>query len=326
VSRIDPSIARTLRATAALVVAAAALLLVARGARADSIGLTWTAPGDDGAIGRAAAYEIRFSVDPPGTDLAGWWNGAAAVVGVPPPQPAGTRETFSVSGLVTGATYYFVLRTRDEAMNWSDYSNIASRQAGSAGGTLATPAGFTATVVTGGVALSWEEPSTGSGSGYRLYRRLGSDGPDLLLASLSVGATGWSDTSAVGGATYEYRLATYQGTVEGSPAVVSVSVPGDRLASVSAAVRGFPNPARGKVTFRFNGGTKDGAPGRVRLFIYDLTGHLVCQLVDRVLPPGEQAIEWPCRSDHGNAVAPGLYNAILDGPQGRSVARLAIVP
>ena len=324
-SRVDRSIGRIVRTGASLGISVL-LLLGARSARADSIGLSWTAPGDDGTTGRAAAYELRFSVDPPGSDLAAWWGGAASVPSLPAPQSAGARETFSVSGLVTGATYYFVLRTRDEAMNWSDYSNVSARQAGTAGGALATPAGFTAGVVPGGVALSWEEPSSGAGSGYRLYRRVGTEGSDLLLTSLPVGATAWSDTTAAGGSSYEYRLTTYQGTVEGTPAIASVSVPEDRLAMVSTAVRGFPNPARGKVTFRFNGGTKDGAPGRVRLVIYDLTGHLVCQLVDRVLPPGEQAIEWPCRSDHGNAVAPGIYNAILDGPQGRSVARLAIVP
>jgi hypothetical protein len=48
--------------------------------------------------------------------------------------------------------------------------------------------------------------------------------------------------------------------------------------------------------------------------------------VDQVLPAGDQTFEWLCRSDAGNPVAPGLYNAILDSPLGRMIARIAVVP
>lgn len=305
---------------------AMALALAPASARADSITLTWTATGDDGTTGRATSYELRFSEQPPsGTDTTSWWSNASTAGVLPPPATAGSRESYVMSGLATGSTYYFVLRVADEAGNRSGYSNVRARQAGTTGGTLATPESFTATAVSGGVDLTWAEPTSGSGSGYHLYRRSGI-GPDSLLASLAVGAVAWRDSSAAGGASYEYRLATFQGSGEGLPAVASISVPADRLANVTTGIHGYPNPAHGRVTLRFAGGTKDGAPGRVRLVIYDLTGRMVSQLVDRVLPAGEQAIEWPCRSDSGNLVAPGLYNAILDGPQGRTVTRIAVVP
>jgi len=45
-----------------------------------------------------------------------------------------------------------------------------------------------------------------------------------------------------------------------------------------------------------------------------------------VLTPGEHALSWPCRSDTGNRVAPGLYNVIVEGPSGRAVTRLAVIP
>lgn len=313
-------------AAAAWLVAAAAALAPAAGL-ADTITLTWTAPGDDGAAGRAATYELRFSEQPVApNDTASWWSSASTAGIIPPPSSAGTRESYSMSGLATGSTYYFVLRTADEVGNWSGFSNVRPRQAGTSGGTLATPDPFTAIVVTGGVDLAWAEPVSGSGSGYHLYRRTGTSEADSLLAAIPVGFTAWRDSSAAGGVTYEYRLATFQGSGEGPPAVASVSVPTDRLAQPSRAIRPYPNPARGKVTLRFPGGTEQGAPGRVRLVIYDLTGHKVCELVDRVLPAGEQAIEWTLCSDHGNRVAPGLYNAILDGPRGRTVTRIAVVP
>jgi hypothetical protein len=321
-SRRSRAAARTLLCAAVLAGAAA---LGPEPARADSITLTWTATGDDGSVGRATTYELRFSEQPVAGDTTGWWNGASTAGVLPPPSTAGARESYVMSGLATGSTYYFVLRVADEAGNWSGFSNVRPRQAGTSGGTLATPESFTATTVSGGVELSWTEPVSGSGSGYHLYRRTGA-GPDTLLTSLSVGAVAWRDSSAAGGLSYEYRLATFQGASEGAPAVAAISVPSDRLANVTPGIHGYPNPARGKVTLRFAGGTADGAPGRVRLVIFDLTGHLVCVLADRVLPAGEQAIEWPCRSDSGNPVAPGLYNAILDGPQGRTVTRIAVVP
>jgi len=315
------------RVRRAVSAAALAVCLAPSIARADSITLTWTAPGDDGTVGRASSYELRFSAQPiVGTDTLSWWRDGSVAVVLPPPATAGTRESFTMSGLATGTTYYFMLKAADEIPNWSGFSNVRVRQAGSTGGALATPQSFTAQVVSGGVDLSWEEPISGSGSGYHLYRRSGSAAPDSLLRTLAVGATSWSDTSAAGGVAYEYRLATYQGAGEGVPAIASIAVPTDRLASVSPAVHAYPNPARGKVTLRFAAGTKEGAPGRMRIIIYDLTGHMVRQLADRIFPAGEQAIEWLCRSDNGNAVAPGLYNAILDGPQGRSTTRIAVVP
>jgi hypothetical protein len=199
------------------------------------------------------------------------------------------------------------------------------RQTGSTS-TLATPTGFTAQSVPGAVLLAWQEPTSGVGEGYHIYRRVGSGGADVLLHTATVGQTSWADTSATAGSTYEYRLATYQGSLEGTPAIVSISVSDGAVTTATADVHGYPNPARGRVTLRFRGGTKGGAVGHVRLVIYDLNGRKICKLIDADLPATEQTVEWACRSDNGNAIAPGIYNAILDSPLGRAVTRLAIVP
>jgi len=304
----------------------AALVAAPATARADSVTLSWTSTGDDMYTGRASGYELRYSDQPVASaDTASWWSAASTAGVLPPPSNPGTRETYVMSGLATGTTYYFVLRVSDEVPNWSAYSNVCVRTAGGTGGGLATPASFAARVIGGDVELTWEEPTSGAGNGYHLYRSA-AGGPDSLLATLGVSTTAWDDTSVVGGVTYLYKLATYQDAAEGTPATVSISVPTGPVVSASSGIHGYPNPARGRVTLRFVGGTKDGEPGHVRLAIYDLTGRLVSRLIDRVLPAGEQSFDWLCRSDAGNPVAPGLYNAILDAPLGRTITRIAVVP
>lgn len=83
--------------------------------------LNWTAPGDDGAVGRAATYDVRWSSNPI-TDAN--FASATPVIGPPTPSNSGTAETFTVMGLSPGAQYYFALRTADETGNWSATSNV----------------------------------------------------------------------------------------------------------------------------------------------------------------------------------------------------------
>lgn len=90
--------------------------------------LLWTAPGDDGASGVAAQYDLRYSPNPiAGTDTLAWWNAATRVTGMPAPRPAGVTDSVQVRGLTPSRTYYFVLRTADEVPNWSNFSNVAVR-------------------------------------------------------------------------------------------------------------------------------------------------------------------------------------------------------
>jgi len=89
----------------------------------DSITLTWTAPGDDGDVGTASEYDIRYSTEIINEEN---WDSATQVVGEPAPGPAGTQEIFTVTGLSTDTTYYFAMETADEVPNWSGLSNVTS--------------------------------------------------------------------------------------------------------------------------------------------------------------------------------------------------------
>jgi len=110
--------------------AAIADLWAQSGLNDGEIDLSWTAPGDDGNTGTAASYNLRYA-DSPITESN--WDQAATAAGVPAPQPAGASEQFTVTGLTSGHTYYFALRTSDEVPNESDLSNVPS--AAAAGGT-----------------------------------------------------------------------------------------------------------------------------------------------------------------------------------------------
>ena len=95
--------------------------LRAAAAAQDAVTLTWTAPGDDGSSGTAAQYDVRYSTVPINATN---WDIASQAVNEPSPQAAGSAESFTVSGLAPGTTYYFAIKVADEVPNWSGLSNI----------------------------------------------------------------------------------------------------------------------------------------------------------------------------------------------------------
>jgi hypothetical protein len=84
--------------------------------------LTWSAPGGDGNAGKASAYDIRYSTSLVNTQS---WDNASQAQGEPAPKDPGLQERFSVPGLAPDSSYYFRLKTRDQAANTSDLSNVA---------------------------------------------------------------------------------------------------------------------------------------------------------------------------------------------------------
>ena len=87
-----------------------------------SFELTWTASGDDGMLGTASAYDIRYQVRPILDETS--WEEATRMPGPPSPQTAGEMETVTVTGLTPGTSYFFAVKTADEVGNWSGLSNL----------------------------------------------------------------------------------------------------------------------------------------------------------------------------------------------------------
>ncbi|MDD5688549.1 MAG: fibronectin type III domain-containing protein [Elusimicrobia bacterium] len=97
--------------------------LTAGSPTANSITLSWSAPGNDGTVGTATVYDIRYYTVP---ITAGNWSLANQVTGEPTPQVSGTNQSYTVEGLSPNTTYYFGIKTSDEKPNWSNLSNISS--------------------------------------------------------------------------------------------------------------------------------------------------------------------------------------------------------
>jgi len=88
-----------------------------------SIVLEWTAPGDDGNVGRASAYVVRTSTYPILTEQD--WKGSSSKPGEPAPSPAGTRERMVIRNLVSANYVYVAMRSSDDFFNISPLGNCA---------------------------------------------------------------------------------------------------------------------------------------------------------------------------------------------------------
>lgn len=98
----------------------------------NSVLLTWTAPGDDGASGTATLYDIRYDTDPI-TQFS--FVNATQISGEPVPGVYGAAQSVTVTGLDPDTYYYFALSTLDEAGNYSGLSNVVAAKTTS-GGTI----------------------------------------------------------------------------------------------------------------------------------------------------------------------------------------------
>ena len=173
-----------------------------------SVPLTWTAPGDDGSIGTATQYDLRYS-----TSTITSTNFAVATRWLSTPAPAapGTSQTVTVTGLNSSTTYYFALKTADDVGNWSLISNVVSRTTLAAPDVIA-PAAIAinvGTVTDTTAALNWaatgDDSTTGTATSY-----------DIRYSSVPITLANWSGATTVSGEPAPAAAGTLQGyTVRG---------------------------------------------------------------------------------------------------------------
>jgi hypothetical protein len=86
-----------------------------------TVRLRWTAPGDDGATGTAAAYDLRIADAPISEDS--FW--LATPLPAPDPVPGGITQEATITVAPGETIRYVALRAVDEAGNQSVLSNVA---------------------------------------------------------------------------------------------------------------------------------------------------------------------------------------------------------
>jgi len=80
-----------------------------------SVNLTWTVPED------ITVYDIRYSLIPIDSSN---FSAAVPVSNLPAPRIAGNDQDFEITGLNSGTSYYFAVKSGDAALNWSEISNV----------------------------------------------------------------------------------------------------------------------------------------------------------------------------------------------------------
>lgn len=80
-----------------------------------ALGLKWTAGGDDGTVGSATSYDLRYSTS--AINAGNFASATPATAGAP--KPSGQLEANVVAGLQPGKSYYFALKSYDNVGNAS---------------------------------------------------------------------------------------------------------------------------------------------------------------------------------------------------------------
>lgn len=104
-----------------------------------TITLTWTAVGNEGSIGQAALYDLRWSLDSLKLKDTAQWSSCQQIAGLPAPKPSGMAESFTFHQMCESNTpYFYSIRVRSFPWKscdtctstyvlWSRPSNIAKR-------------------------------------------------------------------------------------------------------------------------------------------------------------------------------------------------------
>lgn len=301
---------------------------LSRAQGADSLTLSWTAPGDDGAVGTASLYEMRISTFP--MTEANFSSGTI-VPSAPAPEAGGTRQTFVLRGLTRGTPYWIGLRAMDEAANWGPVSNIVSFAWPPDASPPAAPSGVAAELVSGTstVRVAWSPNSEADLAGYRIYRATTPEGPWQQVASLGNTAAFWVDGQLPAGTdALWYAVSAFdQSGGEGSRSAASQVVLKSSLPAPPVAwgiQSAYPNPARVGDVMRIpvevpasGGGAHvlllDGAGRQVRRF--DVAGSA-----------GIDVLAWDGMNDAGRPCVPGVYRAVLIAPGASKSVTVARVP
>lgn len=194
---IDPSVSDTS--------SPAAVTTLAQTSRTSySVSLSWKAPGDNNTMGTAFSYDLRYSTSP--INASNWASATPVLSGKPIPAIAGTIQSMAITGLNRGTTYYFALKSSDEAGNISGLSNVVSVTTLT---TLAPPTELIATAANQVIRLDWQ--AVPGATAYTVKRSAASGGPYTTIQT-GVPTTSAIDAGVVNGTRYVYVVSATNGS------------------------------------------------------------------------------------------------------------------
>lgn len=213
---------------------APASLAAAPGTAGGSAALSWTAPGNDGDVGSAAGYELRYATY---TSFA-WGAGALWKSSRPAAGPFGTPEAETVTGLFGGVTYYFVLKAFDGNTNYSPVSAEASAYAAPDYVPPLPPSSLTVADRPGdhggALDLAWGlSPDDGAGArdvyGYKVFRSVSSGVrlSSVPYASVGAGRSSFTDPAAPENIKFYYAVAAFDSTSDSTMTAEAFGISAD---------------------------------------------------------------------------------------------------
>jgi len=289
---------------------------------ADSVIVSWTAPGDDGTKGTAMMYDLRWSPNPINTNT---FDQATPIDGVPQPLKSGTQQRVTVRGLTFGQTYYFAIRTADNRGNWSGLSNVVKWDWSLDASPPLPPKHVRAAKDGNDVLVSWDANTEGDLAGYNLYRSV-DDGSSARVNDALITETNYVDTDVPASAqtvVYELTAVDARGneSAQAAPSQVAITT----LAAWKL-MPGYPNPSRLGQSVRFPVVIPTRGHGDAEVQLLDSGGRVVRRLYLVNPPPGTTELVWDGSNDAGRATAPGVYRAWLISGDTRLGARVLRVP
>lgn len=304
----------------------APVLAHAQGGGADTVQLVWTAPGDDGAVGTATTYELRVSAAP---ITLGNWSAANVVGPAPSPLASGRRQGFTVRALSPGTTYYFAMRTVDEAGNWSGLSNVLRWDWIADTAAPSAPLGASAVRLDPDVRVAWGGNAEPDLDGYSIYRATSASGPFARVNATLMSSTEYLDATVPTGAAavwYQVTASDLSGNESAQSAAAQVQLDAPPAAWSLSPV--YPNPSTTSQPVCIPIAMPASGTGSATVEIVNAGGHRVRQIALLSAPTcaGGNGVMWDGRNDSGREVAPGVYRAWLIADGTRESVKLVRVP
>jgi hypothetical protein len=198
----------------------------------DSITLTWTATGDNGSIGSATGYILKYSSVGQISNVT--WNSATTYSQSWVPLVSGATETYVITGLTPDTTYWFAMKAYDEVSNYGNISNSPSEKTSEIPThPPSSPTDLTAMPGDSFVELTWNAPTSDGGSpitNYVIYR--GTSSGSLVLLNQIGNVLSYNDSDVTNGITYFYSVSALNAIGEG-PKSDTEGIPATPIAPVN---------------------------------------------------------------------------------------------